>query len=73
MNQPTPSRPRIPIIVWALALVSMFMDISSEMIHALVPVYLTASLGISVATVGLIDGVAEAKRATFFRQSATFL
>lgn len=51
----------------------MFMDISSEMIHALLPVYLTASLGISVAMVGLIDGVAEAKRATFFRQSATFL
>ena len=36
------------------------MDISSEMIHALLPVYLTASLGVSVAMVGLIDGVAEA-------------
>lgn len=38
----------------------MFMDISSEIIHALLPLFLTATLGISVAMVGLIDGVAEA-------------
>ncbi len=37
----------------------MFMDVSSEMIHALLPLFLTASLGASVALVGLIDGVAE--------------
>ena len=38
----------------------MFMDISSEIIHALLPLFLTATLGVSVAMVGLIDGVAEA-------------
>ncbi len=52
--------PRIPRTVWALGFVSMFMDISSEMIHALLPLFLTATLGVSVAMVGLIDGVAEA-------------
>lgn len=49
----------LPKTVWALGLVSMFMDISSEMIHALLPLFLTTSLGASVALVGLIDGVAE--------------
>lgn len=38
----------------------MFMDISSEIIHALLPLFLTATLGVGVAMVGLIDGVAEA-------------
>ncbi len=45
--------------VWTLGFVSLFMDISSEMIHALLPVFLTTTLGASVALVGLIDGVAE--------------
>jgi MFS family permease len=53
-------RPRIPKTVWALGFVSMFMDISSEIIHALLPLFLTATLGASVAFVGLIDGIAEA-------------
>lgn len=52
-------RPPIPRTVWALGLVSLCMDVSSEMIHALLPLYLTASLGASVAFVGLIEGVAE--------------
>jgi MFS family permease len=51
---------RIPRGVWALGLVSMFMDISSEMIHALLPVYLVAVLGTSALTVGFIEGIAEA-------------
>ncbi|MBC7522142.1 MAG: MFS transporter [Sandarakinorhabdus sp.] len=38
----------------------MFMDISSEMIHSLLPLFLVANLGASVALVGLIEGVAEA-------------
>ena len=54
------ARPPIPRTVWALGLVSLFMDISSETIHALLPLFLTATLGASVALVGLIDGVAEA-------------
>jgi Na+/melibiose symporter-like transporter len=50
----------IPLGVWALGLVSMLMDISSEMIHALLPVYLVTVLGTSALTVGIIEGVAEA-------------
>jgi MFS family permease len=50
----------IPRTVWALGLVSLFMDLSSEIVHALLPLFLTMSLGASVAMVGLIDGVAEA-------------
>ena len=50
----------VPRGVWALGLVSMFMDISSEMIHALLPVFLVTGLGASVALVGLIEGLAEA-------------
>lgn len=46
--------------VWALGFVSMFMDMSSEMIHALLPVFLVTTLGASAATVGLIEGLAEA-------------
>ena len=59
----TPERPRIPRTVWALGLVSMFMDISSEMIHSLLPVFLVSSLGASMALVGLIEGTAEATAA----------
>ncbi len=50
----------IPGGVWALGLVSMFMDISSEMIHALLPLYLVSVLGASTLTVGIIEGIAEA-------------
>ncbi|HEX5999168.1 MAG TPA: MFS transporter [Hyphomicrobiaceae bacterium] len=50
----------VPAGVWALGLVSMLMDISSEMIHALLPVYLVSVLGVSTLAVGIIEGVAEA-------------
>ncbi|HRX75323.1 MAG TPA: hypothetical protein P5341_14535, partial [Hyphomonas sp.] len=63
---PRPDRPTLPPIprtVWALGLVSLFMDVSSEMIHALLPLFLTASLGASAAMVGIIEGVGEATAA----------
>ncbi len=50
----------IPRSVWALGLVSLFMDLSSEMIHALLPLYLVTVLGASTLTVGIIEGIAEA-------------
>jgi MFS family permease len=56
----TPSRPTIPRGVWALGFVSLFMDVSSEMIHALLPVFLVSVLGASVTTVGVLEGMAEA-------------
>ena len=54
------SRPRLPATIWALGFVSLLMDVSSEMIHALLPVYMVTVLGVSAFTVGLIDGLAEA-------------
>jgi MFS family permease len=50
----------IPAGVWALGFVSMLMDVSSEMIHALLPIYLVTVLGTSALTVGIIEGIAEA-------------
>jgi MFS family permease len=50
----------LPRTVWALGLVSLFMDLSSETIHALLPIFLTTTLGASALALGLIDGVAEA-------------
>ncbi len=50
----------IPGGVWTLGFVSLFMDISSEMIHGLLPVFLTSVLGASTEMVGLIEGVGEA-------------
>ncbi|PZU34125.1 MAG: MFS transporter, partial [Acidovorax sp.] len=51
---------RIPAAVWALGLVSMLMDISSEMIHSLLPMFMVGALGMSAFAVGLIEGLAEA-------------
>jgi predicted MFS family arabinose efflux permease len=51
---------RIPSSIWALGCVSLLMDISSEMIHGLLPVFLTTALGASALMVGLIEGAAEA-------------
>lgn len=53
-------RQGIPTGIWALGFVSMLMDISSEMIHALLPVYMVTVLGTSVLAVGIIEGIAEA-------------
>jgi MFS family permease len=50
----------IPRGVWALGFVSLLMDVSSEMIHALLPVFLVSVLGASVTAVGLLEGAAEA-------------
>ena len=50
----------IPTGIWVLGFVSMLMDVSSEMIHALLPIYLVTVLGTSALTVGLIEGIAEA-------------
>jgi MFS family permease len=62
-NSPSASAQYIPRTVWALGLVSLLMDTSSEIVHALLPLFMTAQLGLSVAMVGLIDGVAEATAA----------
>ncbi len=53
-------RLRIPGTVWALGAVSFFMDASSELLHALLPLFLSVGLGASMATIGAIEGAAEA-------------
>lgn len=53
-------RAALPAGVWALGLVSLFMDISSEMVHALLPVFVVGTLGAGVVWLGVIEGVAEA-------------
>lgn len=50
---------QIPAGIWVLGLVSMLMDISSEMVHSLLPMFMVTTLGTSVLVVGLIEGLAE--------------
>jgi len=54
---------RLPGSIWALGFVSMFMDISSELIHSLLPLFMTTVLSASMLTVGILEGVAEAAAA----------
>jgi MFS family permease len=51
--------PKIPPGVWVLGFVSLLMDVSSEMIHSLLPLFLVGTLGASAFMVGLIEGLAE--------------
>lgn len=57
MTEPRPSLPRT---VWVLGIVSLLMDLSSEIYHALLPAFLTVTLRLPVAAMGALDGVAEA-------------
>ena len=52
-------RPCIPRGVWVLGFVSLLMDLSSELIHSLLPVFMVSALGASVLMVGIVEGVAE--------------
>ncbi|MBI3903205.1 MAG: MFS transporter [Nitrosomonadales bacterium] len=51
---------KIPPAIWALGFVSLLMDVSSELIHSLLPVFMFTALGASAFTIGLIEGAAEA-------------
>src|SRR5512136_1020731 len=53
----------LPVGIWALGFGSLLMDISSEMIHGLLPVFMVTTLGASMITVGIIEGAAEATAA----------
>jgi MFS family permease len=54
---------RLPATIWVLGLGSLLMDTSSELVHSLLPVFLSTVLGASMTTIGLIEGVAEATAA----------
>ena len=53
-------RPALPRTVWVLGIVSLLMDLSSEIYHALLPAFLTVTLGLPVAAMGALDGISEA-------------
>ena len=53
------TRPALPRTVWVLGVVSLLMDLSSEIYHALLPAFLTVTLGLPVVAMGVIDGLAE--------------
>ena len=72
MNEPTSGRASpaaagrlsaMPAGIWALGLGSMFMDISSELVHSLLPLFMVGVLGASMVTVGVVEGIAEATAA----------
>jgi len=52
-------RATLPAGVWVLGFVSLLMDISSEMVHSLLPLFLVGTLGVSVLAVGVVEGIAE--------------
>lgn len=52
----------LPRGIWMLGFVSLFMDVSSEMIHAILPLFVVGTLGASAALLGLLEGLAEATR-----------
>lgn len=54
------SRAKLPASIWALGCVSLLMDVSSELIHSLLPVFLFTTLGVSALAIGLLEGLAEA-------------
>lgn len=50
----------LPASIWVLGLVSLLMDVSTEMIESLMPVFLVSVLGLGAVSVGLVSGMAEA-------------
>ncbi|MEW6077937.1 MAG: MFS transporter [Thermodesulfobacteriota bacterium] len=50
----------LPAGIWVLGFGSLFMDVSSELVHSLLPVFMTTVLGASMTTIGVIEGIAEA-------------
>src|SRR5262245_56466330 len=57
---PVTTRIALPTSVWALGFVSLFMDLSSELIHSLLPVFIVGSLGAGAVWLGLIEVAAGA-------------
>ena len=70
---PTPQAPRTPLPagIWALGFVSLLMDVSSELIHSLLPVFMVTVLGASMLTVGLIEGAVKRPQMQWNRLSVS--
>lgn len=59
------SNSKLPREIWALGFVSLLMDVSSETIHSILPVFLFTVLGASATSIGLLEGFAEATALVF--------
>ena len=59
MAQSTSTLRQIPRGIWVLGFVSLLMDISSEMVHSLLPLFMVTTLGASALLVGVVEGLAE--------------
>lgn len=57
MSEPVSKTKRLPRAIWALGFVSLLMDVSSELVHSLLPVFVVTTLGASVATLGVLEGL----------------
>jgi predicted MFS family arabinose efflux permease len=58
-TSPPHSLRRMPTGIWVLGVVSLLMDISSEMIHSLLPLFMVTTLGVGTIAVGIVEGLAE--------------
>jgi len=63
LNAATGSCRSLPKSIWLLGMVSMFMDISSELVHCLLPIFMAGVLGASMLAIGIVEGIAEATAA----------
>jgi len=54
---------KLPVGIWALGIVSLLMDVSSELVHSLLPLFMASVLGANMMTIGIIEGIAEATAA----------
>jgi len=59
MEKPNSTLSQIPKGVWVLGFVSLLMDVSSEMIHSLLPLFMVTGLGAGALAVGVVEGLAE--------------
>lgn len=59
MTPPSTHLPRMPASIWVLGCVSLLMDVSSEMVHSLLPLFMAGTLGASAAMIGLVEGLGE--------------
>lgn len=59
-TSPSERAVRLPVSIWVLGFVSLLMDVSSEMVHSLLPLFMVGTLGASAWVVGLVEGAAEA-------------
>ena len=59
MASAEPTKKRLPLAIWTLGFVSLLMDVSSELVHSLLPIFMVTTLGASTLSLGFLEGLAE--------------